>query len=70
MIAELGERAQWVQNLARDPRVSVKVENDHFPARARVVSPTTEPELAATIRSLSEAKYGWGDGLIVALERA
>ena len=70
MIAELGERAQWVQNLTRDPRVSVRVEADHFPARARVVSPATEPELAATIRSLSEEKYGWGDGLIVALERA
>ena len=70
VIAELGERAQWVQNVMREPRVTVRVDGKHFDARARVVSAETEPDLAATIRKLSEAKYGWGDGLVVALERA
>ena len=69
VIAELGEQAQWVQNLARDPRVTVRVENERFPARARVLSAEREPELVRTIQRLSEEKYGWGDGLVVALER-
>jgi deazaflavin-dependent oxidoreductase (nitroreductase family) len=67
VIAELGEQAQWVKNLRRDPRVTVRVEAEHFAARARVVA--AETDLAAKIRALSAAKYGWGDGLVVALER-
>ena len=67
VIAELGERAQWVRNLTQDPRVTVRVGDERFAARARVVPADTE--LAAEVRRLSEAKYGWGDGLVVALER-
>lgn len=69
VIAELGEQAQWVQNLRRDPRVTVRVEDERFAARARVVSAETEPGLVAAVRKVSEEKYGWGDGLVIALER-
>lgn len=69
VIAELGEQAQWVQNVARDPRVTVRVGSERFPAHARIVRVETEPELVGTARRLSEGKYGWGDGLVVALER-
>ena len=68
VIAELGKQAQWVRNLARDPRVIVRVGSEPFSARARIVPADTEPELVGTVRRLSEAKYGWADGLVVALE--
>ena len=70
VIAELGEQAQWVKNLRREPRVIVRVGDERFAARARVVSKEAEPDLYAAVQRLSEEKYGWGDGLVVALERA
>jgi deazaflavin-dependent oxidoreductase (nitroreductase family) len=69
VIAELGERAQWVRNLVRDRRVTVRVGDERFSAHARIVPATTEAALVDTVRRSSEAKYGWGDGLVVALER-
>jgi len=69
VIAELGEEAQWIRNVARDPRVTVRVGSERFSAHARIVPADTEPELVGAVRRLSEAKYGWGDGLVVALER-
>ena len=38
-----------------------------FGARARVVDGATDRDLGTAIRALSEAKYGWGDGLVVEL---
>jgi hypothetical protein len=67
VLAEHGHGAQWVQNLVRDPRVQVRVGEMSFGARARVVEAATEPELVADVRALSEAKYGWGAGLVVEL---
>ena len=64
VIAEHGEQAQWVQNLMRNPRVTVRVGSDQFTARARIEA---DPEIVRTVQTLSEAKYGWGDGLVVAL---
>ena len=67
MIAEFGERAQWVQNLIGNPRVTVRVGTEEFPAAARLVRAESEAATVAAVRRLSEAKYGWGDGLVVAL---
>ena len=67
MIAEFGERAQWVQNLMRDARVTVRVGSERFSAEARIVRGESEGALVSAIRRSSEAKYGWGDGLVVAL---
>ena len=67
MIAEFGERAQWVQNLTRDPQVTVRVDTERFSAPARIVRAESEAATVAAVRRLSEAKYGWGDGLVVAL---
>ena len=66
VIAEFGERAQWVQNLLSDPRAIVRVDDEQFSAQARI---ETDAEIVDTVRRLSEAKYGWGDGLVVALTR-
>ena len=67
MIAEHGESAHWVQNLRAAPDVLVRVGDARFPARARVIDAGAERELANTVRRRSEAKYGWGDGLVVEL---
>jgi len=68
LIAEHRERAQWVRNLRVAPRVRVRVGRRAFAAQARVVDAKAEPELARAVRTLSEAKYGWGRGLVVELD--
>jgi len=67
LVAEHGRRSQWVQNLAADPAVRARVGARSFRAHARVVDHAAEPELVSSVRRLSEAKYGWGDGLVVEL---
>lgn len=65
LVAEHGRRAQWVQNLLADPTVRVRVGTRSFRAHARVVNHRVEPALVREVRRRSEAKYGWGDGLVV-----
>jgi deazaflavin-dependent oxidoreductase (nitroreductase family) len=65
VIAEHCERAQWVRNIMVDPHVRVRVADRVFAGIARPVSGEREPELARLVKGLSEAKYGWGDGLVV-----
>lgn len=65
LIAEHGLKAQWVQNLLADPVVRVRVGARRFRGRARVVDQRAGRSLVAVIRGLSEAKYGWGTGLVV-----
>jgi deazaflavin-dependent oxidoreductase (nitroreductase family) len=68
LIAEHRERTQWVRNLRAAPSGRVRVGRRAFAARARVVDAKAEPELARSVRTLSEAKYGWGSGLVVELD--
>jgi deazaflavin-dependent oxidoreductase (nitroreductase family) len=65
IIAEHGERANWVRNIQAQSRVDVRVRGLQFNATARLVDHEREPELAHTITALSDVKYGWSDGLIV-----
>jgi len=65
LIAEHRERADWVRNLQAQPRVHVRLGDRQFDATARVVDDAREPELASAVKALSDAKYGWSDGLIV-----
>ena len=67
LVAETGERAQWVQNLRADPRARWRIGTRIYAGRARVVDRVREAALAAAVRARSEAKYDWGDGLIVEL---
>jgi deazaflavin-dependent oxidoreductase (nitroreductase family) len=67
LVAEHGVRAQWVQNILADPAVRARVGRRKWRARARVVDARAERELVGTVRRLSEAKYGWGAGLVVEL---
>jgi deazaflavin-dependent oxidoreductase (nitroreductase family) len=60
--------SHWVQNIRNNPRVTVRVGGNQFPASARIINAETEPQLHAAVRQLSSEKYGWGDGLIVELK--
>ena len=65
VIAEHGEDAHWVRNIRANGHVNVRLEERAFAGRARVVESEREPELAQAVAALSQAKYGWSDGLIV-----
>ena len=70
LVAEHGLRSQWVQNLLADPAVRVRVGARSLRGRARVVDRRAESALAGEVRRRSEAKYGWGDGLVVEIAPA
>jgi hypothetical protein len=59
-----------VWNIQSQPQVKVRVGDAEFDAIARVVHSDREPQLAATMKALFDAKYGWSDGLIVELTPA
>jgi deazaflavin-dependent oxidoreductase (nitroreductase family) len=65
LVAEHGRRAQWVQNILADREVRVRVGAHRFQGRARVVEGRGDSGLVRTVRRRSEAKYGWGAGLVV-----
>ena len=64
------ESANWVRNIQSLPQVKVRVGDAEFKAIARAVRNDREPQLAATVKALFDAKYGWSDGLIVELTPA
>ena len=70
IIAEHRERAQWVLNILADPQIHVRVGDRSFAGVARVLSDEREPELVRAVKSLSDAKYGWSDGLPVEIAPA
>ncbi len=67
LISERGEKAHWMQNLRRQSAVIFRVGEQVFTGTARVIEAAQEPELHRQVCELSEAKYGWGDGLVVEL---
>jgi deazaflavin-dependent oxidoreductase (nitroreductase family) len=69
LIAER-ESANWVCNIESQPQVKVRLGEAEFNAIARVVHNDSEPHIAATVKALFDAKYGWSDGLIVELTPA
>lgn len=67
VIAEHGERAQWVRNLRQNPQISLRVGERECPGSARILDPVQDEELWREVCALSESKYGWSDGLVVEL---
>ena len=63
-IAEHGDHANWVRNIRTNPHVRVRVGELQLNATARLVDSEREPELARAVKALSDAKYGWSDGLV------
>jgi deazaflavin-dependent oxidoreductase (nitroreductase family) len=57
--------SNWVKNIRADSAVSISVAGSKFSGHARLVDAEQEHGLAARIKALFRAKYGWGDGQIV-----
>jgi deazaflavin-dependent oxidoreductase (nitroreductase family) len=68
LVSEHRERSHGVQNIRHNPSVTFRVGEATFQGTGRVVDPTAEPELAAAVSALMDAKYEWSDGLIVELK--
>jgi hypothetical protein len=57
-----------VQNITCNPKISFAIDsNNTFEGTARLVDEDKDPELAAVVSKLMNAKYGWNEGLIVEL---
>jgi deazaflavin-dependent oxidoreductase (nitroreductase family) len=65
ILAEHFNRAQWVQNIRRTPRVRVRLGNHQFDATARVLDEQRDAMAWQRAQQLAREKYGWGDGLPV-----
>jgi len=68
ILAEHFHRTQWVKNIARSPRVRVRVgsrDSREFEATARALDPERDGEAWRMAQRLSQQKYGWGNGLPV-----
>ena len=64
-MSEDNKRAHWVQNIIHNSKVSIKVSNKSFAGVGQVIE--SEEPVAAEVRKLMKAKYGWDEGLIVEL---
>ena len=67
IMSELQKKADWVQNIIRNPRVSFTINDTIFKGTARIVEQDKEPQLTAEVSKLMSSKYGWNGGLIVQL---
>jgi deazaflavin-dependent oxidoreductase (nitroreductase family) len=67
IVSECRKNAHWVQNIMHNTQVSFTVNNVPFKGTARIVVTEKEPKLTNQISKLMEAKYGWGEGLIIEL---
>ncbi|MDA4129060.1 MAG: nitroreductase family deazaflavin-dependent oxidoreductase [Thaumarchaeota archaeon] len=67
VVSEMGRASHWVQNIIRNPLVSVKVSGEKAEGTGRLVSREAEPELTHEVAALMSSKYKWSDGLIVEL---
>ena len=73
LLAEHGQRAQWVKNITRNARVGVRVGSrtaPEFEAVARVLDRDRDAGAWERARELFRQKYGWGDGLTVEITPA
>jgi deazaflavin-dependent oxidoreductase (nitroreductase family) len=67
IVSEHRERSHWVQNIRRNPSLTFRINNQTYTGTGRAVDPKAEPELAAVVSALMDAKYDWSEGLIVEL---
>ena len=68
IFAERGHRAHWVQNVQANPAVSIRLQERRFRGRARILNPDQDRVEWQAVADLSRQKYGWGEGLPVAIE--
>ena len=57
--------SHWVQNIANEPHVRVRVGDLEFEATARALDPERDAAAWKMAQGLEREKYGWGEGLPV-----
>ena len=67
LFAERGEDAGWVKNIRRKPNVAVRIGEQQIGAMARVLDRHADRRLWDEVAAIADRKYGWGDGLPVAI---
>jgi len=70
ILAEHFHKAHWVQNIAREPRVRIRLSAQEFEAHARALDPQGDAATWQLAQKLAREKYGWGDGLPVEITPA
>jgi deazaflavin-dependent oxidoreductase (nitroreductase family) len=71
MVTENPANTDWVKNILRNPAVMFSIgsrDAKAIEAKGRLVDAAAEPELAAAVTELMDAKYQWSDGQIVELK--
>src|SRR5882762_7686607 len=63
IFAEHFDRAHWVKNISKNPRVAVSLGRQDFDATVRILDPERDADLWKATQDLARVKYGWGDGL-------
>jgi hypothetical protein len=58
IMSELQKKADWVQNIMHNPRVSYTINDTKFKGTDRIVEQDKEPELTAEVSKLMSTKYG------------
>jgi deazaflavin-dependent oxidoreductase (nitroreductase family) len=66
VIAEY-DTSHWIQNVRTHSEVRVRVGEQNFSGRARMLSAETDGDLLRAVQELSRKKYGWGEGTVVEL---
>jgi deazaflavin-dependent oxidoreductase (nitroreductase family) len=68
LLAERGHNAQWVRNIRANSKVSIRIKQHQFRAHGRILDPEHDRQEWDAVAQLARRKYGWGEGLPVALE--
>ncbi len=67
VMAEHRHATGWVKNLRKDPLVSASLAGNRLPARVRILVLEQDRAEWRAVTRLFRQKYGWGEGLPVAL---
>ncbi len=67
-MSELGEKADWVQNIKENAKVQFSVGEETVDGIGRLIDSIRESELVKQVSRLMQAKNGWSDGLMVELQ--
>ena len=62
LLAEHFDRAHWVKNIRKNPRVGLRLASREVGALARVLEADRDSDIWKTVQNLAKQKYGWGDG--------
>ena len=65
ILAEHGLKAHWVQNIAADPNIHIRIGEQTCKGTARILDPASDGARFAKAQELEQQKYGWGEGLPV-----